>query len=324
MISDEKVDIKENSIYSLDSNLLSILLIDRTTGNNILWGTDMYESHGINYSASSHITIDQITGRNGQVIKPRTRKSKQDQEKRIKAKSEVFTPSWICNEQNNLADNAWLEYTCAFNKPKGKKWITCKNKIVFSKNKTWEDYVNSIRLEISCGEAPYLVSRYDTVTGEVIPTKDRIGLLDRKLRVINENTNSKNDWIDNAFKAYKSIYGYEWQGDSLLIARENLLYTFIDYYYERFLESPSNELLSEIAYIISWNIFQMDGMKFVVPNSCKNDIQVNYTLFGEEQIKNECLGCKKDNKKLHNGIYVKIMNWKTNRQIKFINLFKKG
>ena len=109
MYSDEKVDIKENSIYKIDSDLLAILLFDRTTNKNILWATDMYESHGIKYSASSSITIDQITGRNGQVIKPRTRKSKIDQEKRIKSKAEVFTPAWICNEQNNIIDSIWFE-----------------------------------------------------------------------------------------------------------------------------------------------------------------------------------------------------------------------
>ena len=31
-------------------------------------------------------------------------------------------------------------------------------------------------MEITCGEAPYLVSRYDAVTGEVINLKSRIGL----------------------------------------------------------------------------------------------------------------------------------------------------
>ena len=49
-------------------------------------------------------------------------------------------------------------------------------------------YVISKRIEITCGEAPYLVSRYDTVTGKKIDVVDRVGLLDRKLRVINENT----------------------------------------------------------------------------------------------------------------------------------------
>lgn len=323
MFSDEKIDVKENSIYNVDVNLLTILLTDRTTGKNILWATNMYESHGTNYSASSNITIDQITGRNGQVIKPRIRKSKQEQNKRIKDKAEVFTPSWVCNEQNNLADNSWFGVDNVFNKEKGNTWITNKKKIIFPEGKTWIDYVKSKRLEISCGEAPYLVSRYDTVTGEVISTNDRIGLLDRKLRVIDENTNDKDEWKKYVIEAYKSIYGYEWQGDSLLIARENLLYTYIDYYLSKFSENPLLEDLKVIAEIISWNIFQMDGLKYVIPNSCKNDVEINYTLFGEERIETECLGCKKNNNNFHNGIYVKIMNWETNRTMKFINIIKR-
>lgn len=320
---DEKVDIKENSIYNLNPDLLSILLFDNTTKKNIIWATDMYENRGFGYEINSQITIDRITGRLGQVIKPRVRKSKQEQDKRIKVKAEVFTPSWVCNEQNNLADNSWFESEIVFNKSNGTSWNTNKNKITFPDGKTWEDYINSLRLEISCGEAPYLVSRYDTTTGEIIPIIDRIGLLDRKLRIVNENTDNKNDWYENVVKSYKSIYGFEWQGDSLLIARENLLYTFMDYYIDRFKEEPSIDELKEIANIISWNIFQMDGLKFVIPNSCKNDVEINYTLFGEEKIENECLGCKKNNNKLHNGIYVKIMNWNTNKQMKFLSLFSK-
>lgn len=87
----------------------------------------------------------------------------------------------------------------------------------------WTDYVLSTRLEISCGEAPYLVSRYDTITGQPINIIDRIGILDRKIRVINENTYTENDWMYWVLKAYQSIYGFELQGDNLLLARENLL-----------------------------------------------------------------------------------------------------
>lgn len=36
----ETIDIKENSLLEIDSELLDILLKDRTTGENILWGTD--------------------------------------------------------------------------------------------------------------------------------------------------------------------------------------------------------------------------------------------------------------------------------------------
>ena len=158
--------------------------------------------------------------------------------------------------------------------------------------------------------------------GEIIPTYERIGLLDRKMRIINENALTNDEWNKFVEIAYKSIYGYEWQGDSLLIARENLLYTYTDYYYERYNRKPSLDEVKKIAEIISWNIFQMDGMKFVIPNSCKNEIRIDYTLFGTEEEKIECQGCKKDNNSCHNGIYVKIMNWETNRKIKFISLLK--
>ena len=42
--------------------------------------------------------------------------------------------------------------------------------VLFSeiKNKSWKDYISNRVLEITCGEAPYLVSRYDTVTGKMI------------------------------------------------------------------------------------------------------------------------------------------------------------
>lgn len=316
----ELVDVKENNIISIDYEILSILLKDHTTKKNIIWATDMYERYGSSYSFKSQITIEQITGRNGQVIRPRIKKSKKEQEQRIKKKAEVFTPSWICNIQNNLADNSWFQKENVFNKPDGVKWITNRNKILFPEGRSWVDYVKSLRLEISCGEAPYLVSRYDTVTGNSIPVINRIGLLDRKIRIVSENTRSKDDWIKYVKEAYKSIYGYEWQGDSLLIARENLLYTYIDYYVDKFNEKPQIDTIKEIAEIISWNIFQMDGLKYVIPNSCKNETIINYTLFGEEKETFECIGCQTNNYHNHNGIYVKIMNWETNRANKFINV----
>lgn len=83
-----------------------------------------------------------------------------------------------------------------------------------------EKYVDAKRLEITCGEAPYLISRYDTTTGKLIPINERIGLFDRKMRVINENCNDKDTWIKWSIRALKSVYGYEFQGDSVLIARE--------------------------------------------------------------------------------------------------------
>lgn len=270
-IINENVDIKENTIYNINEELLSILLIDHSSGRNIIWATDNYINKGLGYGIKDEITIEKVTGYLGQVIKPRIKKSKLERNKRIRDKAEVFTPSWICNQQNNLIDNSWFGREEVFNKEMNHTWITNKEKISFPKNKTWQEYVLSNRLEISCGEAPYLVSRYDTVTGEVLEINNRIGILDRKIRVITENANDELEWLEWVIKAYKATFGFEYQGDSVLIARENLLYTFIDYYFDKFKNTPSIDILQTVAEIISWNIWQMDGLKGVIPNSCKND-----------------------------------------------------
>lgn len=318
----ELVDVKEENFLLVDSEILSILLYDHSSKKNIIWATDNYKEYGNRFNFEDEITIDKITGNYRDVIKPRSKKSTVEKNKRIKENAEVFTPSWICNNQNNLVDEAWFERDIVFNKSNKDSWETVEDKIYFPENKTWQDYINSMRLEISCGEAPYLVSRYDSVTGKTIKIKNRIGLLDRKLRIVSENIEEELEWIGWSIKAMKSVYGYDWQGDNVLIARENLLYTFVDYYKEKFNKKPSIELVKKIAEIISWNIWQMDGLKFVIPNSCKNEKQVELTLFGDVEHIEECVGCKKNKNNSHNGIYCKVMNWKTNRIIKFISLIK--
>lgn len=319
---EQKVDIKENYIYELDDKLLEILLKDHSSNKNIIWATDNYAIRGKGYYPHDHIALKTITGRNGLVIKPRVKKSKKEQNKRIKDKAEVFTPSWICNIQNNSLNETWFERKNVFNNEIDETWELNKNKITFPEGRTWQDYVKLKVLEISCGEAPYLVSRYDTVSGEWLEVNNRIGALDRKIRVVNENVDNEKDWHDWVIEAYKSTFGFEWQGDSLLIARENLLFTFIDYYVDRFENYPIKEYLEEIAKILSWNIWQMDGLKFVIPDSCKPSPKLQMSFFNDDEPE-ECPGCKKNNNSKHTGIYCKIMNWETKRSIKFYKGEKK-
>ena len=318
------IDIKENYIYQLDSKLLAILLMDKSSGKNIIWATDNYAERGPGYRSSDEIMMDSITHRNGSVIKPRTTKSKKEQVIRIRDKAEVFTPSWVCNNQNNLVDSAWFGRENVFNTEAGQTWVTTKEKIVFPQGKTWQDYVRANRMEISCGEAPYLASRYDTVTGKWIDVKDRIGILDRKIRVINENVDNELEWVNWVTKAFQSVYGFEWQGDSLLIARENLLFSFIDYYVDRFAVYPINEYLIKIAKILSWNIWQMDGLKYVIPNSCKPVENLQLSLFDDETKAEPCPGCLKNNNSLHTGIYCRIMDWSHEHSLRFIDLIERS
>ncbi len=327
-----QIDIRENEIFERSPELLLALLKDHTLSTeecqvNIFWATNNYADLGTGYQYADQITVESITGTHGNIIKPRAVKSREMQQQRSREMAEVFTPSWICNKQNNLVDNAWFGQENVFNtevdNPYGShSWIPSEGKITFPEGKTWRDYVNENRLEITCGEAPYLVSRYDTVTGEPIPIECRIGLLDRKLRVVGENTETTGEWLKAAQSAYMSIYGYEWQGDNLVLAREALLYTFIDYFKAKFGGEPQLKSLLYIAYIISWNIWQMDGLKGVVPRSCRSVRQTVQNLFDTSETVQECEGCRKNDFHKHNGVYCKIRDWKEDKILTFASLLK--
>jgi hypothetical protein len=308
-------DIQENETFALSPELFAKLLIDRTTHNNILWATDNYAHLGEGYQFTDSIQIEAITGNNGNIIVPRALKNRQQQQQRSREMAEVFTPSWICNKQNNLIDTAWFGrenvFNCEVDNADGShSWIPTETPIQFPEGKTWKDYLRDTRLEITCGEAPYLVSRYDTVTGQPIPLNQRIGLLDRKLRVVCENCHTSDEWLKAAQIAYKTTYGYEWQGDNILLAREALLMTFVDYYIAKFNATPLLKSLQYIAYIISWNIWQMDGLKGVIPGSCHEQVTEIPSLFGDvERTVTPCEGCQKGDITMHNGIQCLIRDW---------------
>lgn len=239
-----------------------MILIDRTTGRNIIWATHSYEALGEGYQYG-----DEITVQTANAIRPRHLKAVEEQKMRTKGKAEVFTPSWVCNAQNNLIDEAWFGRKDVFNMEGDKSWTPTTEKIEFPEGKSWQDYVMDRRLEITCGEAPYLVSRHDASTGEYIEVGARIGLLDRKLRVVGENVKSREWWVHWACIACQNIYGFEWQGDSLLLARQAAFDTVMEHYEAKFHRHPNLILRREVADIISWNVWQMDGLKFVVPGT---------------------------------------------------------
>jgi len=299
------IDVLEQDIQNLSPYLLKILLQDKTTGHYIRWACDEYAAHGEDYTAEKEIFPALITGANTKIIQPRVAKSKEAQKSRTRKSAEVFTPSWICNEMNNLCDEEWFGRKDVFNTTCGHGWTASTGKIQFGENKgkkpEWQKYVDSRRLEITCGEAPFLVSRYDTTTGEVLPPEKRIGLLDRKLRVINENTTGEDEWFFWARRAYEATYGYEYQGDNLLLARENLLLTFRDNFFRHWQKQPSVQQLKQIANIIAWNVWQMDGLKECAPFGKADEAQ--FELFDDLPTLNFPIICRVQNwrsKKVYN------------------------
>lgn len=288
---EEDVDVNEENILHKSPEILKILLRDRTTGRNIVWATKTYELLGKDFKSSETIKVKSITGKNSMIIRPRVEKLKYEQKERTKGKAEVFTPSWIVKKQTDIIEQEF-------------KYLSL------------EDYITKTWLEITCGEAPYMVNRYDMITGKLIPLAQRFGFVDRKLRRINDEINDEEVWQSLVKKAYQSSYGYEFQGDSLLLARENLFYSFFDYYQEKFGKQPNLTLQTEIAKIISYNVFQMDGLNCSVPYASSHKINQNYqlNLFGELE--------KTEESEIvtTSGTLVKIKNWVKNQLILFQSL----
>lgn len=305
------IDITSNLI----APFLDLLLMDKSTKKNIIWATDTYEELGDGFTDKVQMRATTLL-RRPDLIRPRIQKSQEAQAQRTRKKAEVFTPAWLCNRMNNYCDDDWFGRSGVFNTENDDHtWTVSEEPITFPKKKKWQHYVDSRRLEITCGEAPYLVSRYDVSTGNlIIPTNRRIGMLDRKLRIVNENTDTYEEWLKWTIRAFEASYGYEYQGDNVLIARINLLLTFADYYEERWGQLPEDKLLQQIANKIVWNIWQMDGLKNTVPLGKPYEKYRLMTLFdmfeempSSDEDELEAVPCR-------------IFNWRSKTSMKFMEL----
>lgn len=269
----EVIDILESELWQQMPEVLRGLLRDYTTGRNIFWATGDYEQLGEGYGWKDEITPERITGEHGGVVKPRVLKSKEQQTDRSKDMAEVFTPVWVVGKMVDYVDID----------------------------------IDTLCLELTCGEAPFLVSRYDAATGEAIPIGERVGVIDRKMRMVNQMQLSDEEWLEKVRLVFRTTYGYEWQGDNLLIARENMVASFVDYYEERFGKKPEKALVLEMAKIAAWNLWQMDGLTYQIPQKKDETKQQDeLSLFGEMPAKTPAPLCK-------------IKDWKTGRSVKVID-----
>lgn len=292
--------------------LIRRLLQDKTTRKNIKFASDSYTDLGAGYKDDSQMTEDVLLGFDSCDIQPRVYKAESEQTERTRKRAEVFTPAWIVNFMNNHCDEEWFGRANVFNIQTEKSWKVNTEPITFPTGKDWKQYVDSRRLEITCGEAPYIVSRYDTSTGEIIPIEKRIGILDRKLRIVNENTADEDEWFKWTLRAFQSVYGYEYQGDNLLIARINLLYSFADYIEAKWHRQAAQKELEKILNVICWNIWQMDGMNDTPPYGIPKDDIMQMSLF-DDKVKND-----------NEIIYCKIYDWRAEKSKLFKDLKKRG
>lgn len=272
---DIQKDIRELSMMGFMEKLLA----DKTTGRHILWATDAYETEGEAYGRGREIELAEIS-----LVKTRARKAAEQQSSRTRRHGEVFTPRWVCDFMNDALDrdwfsvekmepDAWEDLDALFLQKKGHK------------TPRWQRYVDSRRLEITCGEAPYLAERYDVSTGEEIEVSSRRGLLDRKLLVISHFTETREDWQHWALRAMEATYGYEFQGDNLLIARVNIMKTVMEHYFSKWEEAAPASFLRKLTNKVAWNLWQMDGLSGRIPYCAEDPEGADLFSFGDIDIR---------------------------------------
>lgn len=305
------VGIQDEILRLQSKGLLAGLLADKTTRANIIWATDAYKDLGPAYARDQAMEPGLITGRHSDVIKTRARKAMEHQSERTRKHAEVFTPLWVCQKMLSFGDAEafggrdpfFTEETAA--------------ERFFTENNRWQAYVDARRLEITCGEAPFLVQRYDAATGEMIPLADRQGLLDRKLRLVNAYAEDEVTWFKWAVRAFQATYGYELTGDNLLIARVNLLMTFEDALMARWVRKPTAHEYRKIIKTIAWNIWQMDGLTGGLPFAQAAQADRQMDLFSlldpgpEEDSPNPAPDCR-------------IYNWRADRSLAYNDLTQGG
>ena len=306
------INIQDDILRLHAIGLLDRLLADKVTRGNILWATDAYAQLGEWYSPGNEIRPLRITGDNSDLIKTRARRAMEQRTERTRQHAEVFTPLWVVKKMNDFADEQW------FGRKDGIYKYTDDGKIFFSTKKHWKLYVDARRLEITCGEAPFLATRYDVETGEAIPVEERIGLLDRKLRAVSDNAQDAEEWKRWALRAVQAIYGYELQGDNLLIARVNILCTVEEHLFHRWRQKADRAWLEKLCNVIAWNLWQMDGIHGCVPVpptpteeqlSLFPPLQEQTNLFGE--IEKHDIPCR-------------LFDWRGDRSISYTTLREKG
>lgn len=282
--------------------VLPLLLADKSTGRNIIWATDPPQALSDTVTDKSEMTPAQLHQLGFEAIQARAGKQADAQQQRTRRRGEVCTPAWVCNKMINALDADWFGREGVFNTEQPQGWQARKGQVEFpaSKGKAplWQQYIDSRRLEITCGEAPFLASRYDAATGEMIPVQQRIGILDRKLRVVSETVKEEKEWLYWAKRAVQATYGYEYQGDNLLLARTNLLLTFAEHLQARWQRSSTTQELKATANIIAWNLWQMDGLKRSIPGGKlhPDTEQLDlFSMFGDAEESVPSVSCKVKN-----------------------------
>lgn len=284
-------NIKRLNDERFSQRVLEILLTDFTTKKHIYYAN----------TDDSHSFTEPLTINSNPVS--RVLKTNSDKTNRKKKMAEVFTPVWTINKMLNSIEES-SGFKNSFTVGEDKNYKCCDDYKQMSGDEL-ANYLKFTYLEITCGEAPFITTRYDTISGEDVPLEDRVGILDRKFKIL--NLVGKSDpvlYFRLAVSTIKSVYGFDYQGDSLFLARKNVLLTFIENFVDTFNVYPPEIILVNIAIIIQRNFWQMDGILYTLP------------FESDKRLKD------KMKTKYPDELYCKIYDWQNRKEIYFKDMVK--
>lgn len=245
------------------------LLMDRTTRRNLIWGTDDLKYLGAGWRKEQELQEETAFGEALRLVVPGTDRlgprAGAKKAGRQKEGPQVLSAA-EANRRNNARDEQWFGQSSVFNSVWGDTWITRAEPVRFParKNRSWHQYIDARFLEKDFAVPQCLVSRFDAASGGLIPRGDRIGVLDRKLRIAAEQAPAA-EWAKWAFRALESCYGYAYRGDDVAAARIDVLLTLRKAFAAALGREPDAREWRRAARIASWNLWQMDGKTGTIP-----------------------------------------------------------
>lgn len=225
----------QSMLQEIDESVLETLLTDKSTRRPLVWPSG--PNHPAAWMSREDFLRPQLAAEDPQ------------------AEQAEFL-EW--NRKLNTLDAAWFGHEPAFNEESAQGWQTLSEPVAFDDPFHWKKYVTRPVFLFQAGHGQALVFRPFAQGAEPMQYGKRMGILDRRLRIISENTREESEWLRWAESALQSLYGTDVSPLAIFQARLSALVAVREAYAQRF----GGQLpVREEKYMVTtlcWNLFQMD------------------------------------------------------------------
>jgi hypothetical protein len=197
---------------------------------------------------TAEITPEWLMHHFGQ-LRRRCDKPKAEQRARTKRRAEVFTPTSVVAFMNDHAEAA-----------------KCNVPVEELDTVSWRDRIQLRALDSCCGEGAFTTTLYDPITGEDIPEPERVGILDRKLRLVVEHA-PMSLAPRYLLTALRTSYACDIMGDNVILARMNVYLAWLEAYRRAMGTPPSIAEMNEACEVICGTVMQVDALTGMLPAS---------------------------------------------------------